>query len=327
VADSEAAAAEAEWCANTVWGDSPPVVSIKSVPIDPVTPSTTGDSNAVDLDPPESPSRSGQTQVDANAGAKRVGVVLGVGLVGAISLIVGALMSSGASDDPPDRRSPAPVAVAAPAPPAAPEPTPAAQDQAVAFTASADCPAGSTSAQSLTDTTHDSAWVCVRGPAGAAVDGQVLHVDFGASHVLTAVSVTPGWVAKTTGGQDEWLQHRVVSRLQYCFNDDDHTIVTQVTGNAHGPVTLPLQHPVLASDVTVIVLQTTRPPASPLPSTEPHTGALPGLPDWVPDDGGGTTALNGTPEQVPTGDVDPTGDPVDATFAMSGLQFFGHPPK
>ena len=57
----------------------------------------------------------------------------------------------------------------------------------------------------------------------ATVDGQVLHVDLGRSYVLAAVSITPGWVAKTPGGKDEWSQHRVVSRVQYIFNDTDRT--------------------------------------------------------------------------------------------------------
>jgi hypothetical protein len=277
----------------------------------------------LDLGADGPPVPEGESRVDANAGAKRVATVLGVALVGAITLIVGTLSSSGNSDDPPTEPAPVHAAVTAPEPPPSAAAPAADQDQAVAFTASADCPAGSTSAQTLTDTTRDSAWVCVRGPAGAAVDGQVLHVDFGTSHVFTAVAVTPGWVAKTTGGRDEWLQHRVVSRLQYCFNDDDHTIVTQDTGNAHGPVTLPLTHPVLASQVTVIILQTARPPASPLPSADP--GNLPGIPDTA--QGAGPAGQEDDPAQLPTADLDPNADPVDATFAMSGLQFFGHPPK
>lgn len=327
--DPEMTVAEAEWGADVMWGDPPPVIATsktntKANPAPPEPEAGTA-SAPVDLDlgADGPPVPEGESRVDANAGAKRVATVLGVGLVGAVALIVGTLLSFGNSDDPPTEPAPVHAAVTAPEPPPSAAAPAADQDQAVAFTASADCPAGSTSAQTLTDTTRDSAWVCVRGPAGAAVDGQVLHIDFGTSHVLTAVAVTPGWVAKTTGGRDEWLQHRVVSRLQYCFNDDDHTIVTQDTGNAHGPVTLPLPHPVLASQVTVIILQTARPPASPLPSTDP--GNLPGLPDTA--QGVGPAGQEDVPAQVPTADLDPNGDPVDATFAMSGLQFFGHPPK
>ena len=70
-----------------------------------------------------------------------------------------------------------------------------------------------------------------------------------------------------------------MTRVQYIFNDDDRTIFTQDTGNTHGPVTTPLPKKVLASRVTVIMLQTSRPPASPLPSAEDP--ALPGFGDSV----------------------------------------------
>ena len=84
---------------------------------------------------------------------------------------------------------------AAPAPTSTP-PAPD-SDQGVPYTAAASCPAGSTSAQSLADTSTDAAWVCVRGQQGAQVDGQVLHVDFGHSYVLSAVSVTSSRGSRT----------------------------------------------------------------------------------------------------------------------------------
>jgi len=271
----------------------------------------------VDLDPPAA------TEPNPNAGAKKAAVWLGAGLLVAVAAIVAASLSVGA--DPPT--SPPHVA-APPSPLASPVPTSAGtapeSDQALPYTASANCPAGSTSAQALTDTASDSAWVCVRGAPGAAVDGQVLRIDFGRSCLLTAVSVTPGWVAKTPGGQDEWLQHRVVSRLQYIFNDDDRTVFTQDTGTAHGPVTTPLPKKILASRVTVIVLQSARPPASPLPSVS--AGAQPGFVDSLLGEGGGPLPpdASATTDPAPLGE--PGADPVDATFAMSALTFFGHQP-
>jgi hypothetical protein len=260
---------------------------------------------------------------DVNAGAKKTAVVLGGALLGAVAVIMTALVTfSDTAPAPSPRPMPSAVASAGPVPTTtAPQ---ADQDQAIAYTASADCPAGSTSAQALTDTTSDSAWVCVRGAQGARVDGQVLRIDFGRSYVISAVSVTPGWIAKTPAGKDEWLQHRVVSRLQYIFDDTDRTVFTQDTGNAHGPVTTPLPHKVLASRVAVVILQTARPPASPLPSvTQP---ALPGFGDSVlgPDGAplpAGSTAVT---DPVPLGE---STDPVDATFAVSALKFLGHEPN
>ena len=196
------------------------------------------------------------------------------------------------------------------------------------YTAAANCPAGSTSAQSLADATTDAAWVCVRGQQGAQVDGQVLHVDFGHSFVLSAVSVTPGWVPKTPGGKDDWLQHRVVTKLQYVFNDGDRTVVTQDTGNVHGPVIMALPRKVLASQVTVIVLQTARPPATP-PDRRlgDPSGDQPGFGDSVLGSGG-TPLTSDTATATDPATLDAPGtDPVDATFAISALKFFGHQPN
>ena len=280
---------------------------------------STEDSVQLDAEPqPDEPA-----PADVNAGAKKTAIMLGTALLCAVAVIVTALVTF--SDTAP---APRPLPTPSAATPAAPVPTTALpqadQDRAIAYTASGNCPAGSTSAQSLTDTTTDSAWVCVRGTQDATVDGQVLHVDFGRTIVLSAVSVTPGWVAKTAGGRDEWMQHRVVSRLQYIFDDTDRTIFPQDTGNTHGPVTTPLPHKVLASRVTVVILQTARPPASPLPSVTPPVS--PGFGESVlgPDGAPLPADSAAVTEPVPLGE---STDPVDATFAISTLKFLGHEPN
>ena len=294
-----------------------------------------GDLEPVDLDAPaegelEEPTAAFLGAADANAGSKKTALVLGAGLVVAIVAIVGAFVMFSSPDTPASPDTATPTA-AAPAPSAAPTSAPHAapdQDQAVPFTASANCPPGSTSAQALTDTASDSAWVCVRGAPGGQVDGQVLHIDLGRSYVLSAVSITPGWVAKTPGGKEEWLAHRVVTRLQYIFNDDERTIFTQDTGNTHGPVTTPLPKKVLASRVTVIILQTSRPPASPAPTGDAAAPAQPGFLDSVLGQGNGPIPADSTQTSQP--DPDPMGqnptDPVDSTFAVSAMKFFGHQP-
>ncbi len=264
---------------------------------------------------------------DANAGAKKTAVALGAGLLIAVVAIVAALTGFSHRDEPAVADTAPNVPARATTAPTQSAPPPPDSDQSVPFTASANCLAGSTSAQALTDTAGDSAWVCVRGVPGGQVDGQVLHIDLGRSYLLTAVSVTPGWVAKTPGGKDEWLAHRVVTRLQYIFNDDDRTILTQDTGNSHGPVTTPLPHRVLASRVTVVVLQTSRPPASPPPTAGAADTAQPGFLDSVlgtagepaPSDATQTSAAADPAEQL-------TGDPVDFTFAIAEMKFFGHQP-
>ena len=287
------------------------------------------DPEPVDLDAPPDLEPDDTTGVgDANAGSKKTALVLGAGLVVAIVAIIAAFIVFSSPDTAatPDNPTPSAAAAASPAPTSAPPPPD--QDQAVAFTASANCPAGSTSAQALTDTASDSAWVCVRGAPGGQVDGQVLHIDLGRSYVLSAVSITPGWVAKTPGGKEDWLAHRVVTRLQYLFNDDQRTIVTQDTGNTHGPVTTPLPTKVLASRVTVIILQTSRPPASPAPTADPAAPAQPGFLDSVLGQGNGPIPADATQTTQPDPDPmsqDPS-DPVDSTFAVSAMKFFGHQP-
>jgi hypothetical protein len=270
---------------------------------------------------------------DVDAGAKRTAAWLGIGVIAASAAIVGGfvLCSGGSHPAPPGAavspRSPAAVSAAprTTAPVAAP-------DQAIPFTAAAPgCKGGSTSAQSLADTTGDSAWVCVRGTPDEQADGQVLHIDFSCdvarpasacSYMVNSVSVTPGSITKRPGDQDDWLAHRVVSRLQYNFYNGDELaeILTQDTGDVHGPAATELRHPVLASHVVVIILQTSRPPVSPLPTTNPD-GAPPnsGLVNPGPAPDAGQTTAPPSPSAV--------SDPVDATFAVSAMQFFGHPPN
>lgn len=206
-------------------------------------------------------------------------------------------------------------------------------DQAIAYSPTTDsCPGGPTSPLALTDTAADSAWVCSRGPQESRLDGQILHITFACDraradsacgYMLSALSVTPGWVAKTPGGKEEWLQHRVVTRLQFNFYTGERLAADPFfldTNGAHGPVPATLPGKILASRVEVIVLHTQRPP------TAPVTGgglaragtAPPGLIDSLTG--------SGDPAEAPPTDAG-LPDAVDATFAMSQLQFFGHPPN
>jgi hypothetical protein len=270
-----------------------------------------------------------------DAGAKRTAVALGAGLVVTLAVIVTALMTFGdgsaPAGDEPDRAPVAAPVAETPVPTSAAPTVP--QDQSIPYTASAPCAAGSTSAQSLTDTASDSAWVCARGSRDEALEGKVLTVDFRKTYMLSGVEVTPGWVAKTPGGQDQWLQHRVVTRLQYIFLNGNvvSDVFTQDTGNVHGPVTAALPRRVLASRVNVIVLQTSRPPGSPLPSAAPDglPEAQPGLVESLLGEGGAPLSpdISQGPEPYPDLTAPDSGsDPVDNTFAMSALKFLGYQP-
>ncbi|AGB26964.1 hypothetical protein Mycsm_06860 (plasmid) [Mycobacterium sp. JS623] len=263
--------------------------------------------------------------VDADAGAKRVGLWLCAGAVAVAALMIVAFAVFGGGPDPepglrhqgivvPPGFSAAPTTSALSAP---------VGETAVPFTAAtAGCGPGSTSPQALTDTSTDSAWVCARGSQESFLDGQVLHVRFtceqsrpesACSYMLTSVSVTPGWVAKTVGGQDNWLAHRVVTRLQFNFFNGNQLAADPFfvdTNSVHGPVTATLPTRVLASRVDVLVLHTGRPPAAPLPTgTDDQSATATPAPTETPSD---ATVFT---------------DPVDATFAMSQLQFLGHAPS
>lgn len=191
-------------------------------------------------------------------------------------------------------------------------------DRPLPFTASANCPAGSTSAQTLAGADPTNAFVCVR----KLVDGQIVQIDLSKSYVLTAISLTPGWVGKDSSGSSQWAQHRVVTRVQYIFNDTDRTIIVQDTGNVHGEAVRPVKH-VLASKITMLILQTSRPPAETTsPAPEPGGGLAGGGLFGDPD-----TTSPSSPS-LPLAPLGPGGqtttDPVDATFAISRLKVIGH---
>jgi hypothetical protein len=285
---------------------------------------------------------------DVNSGAKRamwllVGavVILAVAIVGAFTLFGGG---------PPPASHPAhrtlePITAAAPTTPNLAVPQ---QDQAVSFSADTkSCsPTGGSgqqsvarSPQALTDSASDSAWVCGRGPQESLLDGQILRVQLtcnaaqpqsACSYVLNSLSVTPGWVAKTPGGKDEWLQHRVVRKLQFNFFNGNQLAADPYfldTRDIHGPVSASLPCKVLASRVDVIILHTERPPAGPSPSTDPNAPAAgdPAGPGGLSSTVLGQPNSGGPPPAEPSTDAGT--DAVDATFAMSQLQFFGHSPN
>lgn len=243
-----------------------------------------------------------------------VAVFFGAAAVLATVVTVGAgVLTSG---DPRPPRPPPDTSTAArpPAPVSPTSTTPANTDAPIPFTASADCPPGSTAAQSLADPQARTPWICTR-----SVDGQVLTIDLGRAYVITAVSIVPGAVDKTGSDDqgDPWLQHRVVSRVQWQFNDTDKTIKTQNTGNVHGGAILPVPN-LLASTITVIIQETSRPPM-----VAPTTTDAPGRKDSI------LAPILGAPpapdQQSPQFPGQPQpGDPSDGTFAVSSIKIIGH---
>ncbi|SOJ57028.1 hypothetical protein MSIMFB_04506 [Mycobacterium simulans] len=212
--------------------------------------------------------------------------------------------------------------------PSSTTPAPNNQDSTIPYTAtSVGCLPGSTAAQSVAGPDSTQAWVCVTG----GNVGQYLVLNLGRSMVVTAVSITPGWVGADASGADQWHQHRVLTRVQWSFNDTPPTVVPQETASVHGEAAKPMPtRGVLASRIIMLVQETGRAPADTTPTTSPAPGAGGGLIGEIlgtpaapadPAPTSSTPALPGLPaDQSHT-------DPADNTFAVSAIKIFGHPPQ
>lgn len=214
-----------------------------------------------------------------------------------------------------------PRAVQAAAPAPAPSPVPPAPgvDRPLPYTADArgSCAPGSTPAQTMSGEDPRNAFVCVRGGA----DGQTITLDLGRTHVITAIALTPGWVGLDASGVSQWSQHRVVTLVQYVFDDPDRTLITQDTRNVHGEAVQPVRR-VLASRVQLLIRQTSRPPVEPRhPAAPPESGGL--LPGVFGDEAP-VPSTRFPDDAFGRATDDPNGDPVDATFAIGALKIIGH---
>lgn len=202
-------------------------------------------------------------------------------------------------------------------------------DNPIPYTATAvGCLPGSSAAQPISGTDPTQAWVCVHG----GMLGQHLVINLGRTMVITAVSLTPGWVGADAAGADQWLQHRVVTRVQWSFNDSPPTVVAQDTHSVHGEAPQPMPgRGVLASRIILLIQETGRAPADVAPSLTPSPAPGPGglftdilgppASPTEPSPTGTTALLPGLPpDQTRT-------DPADNTFAVSSVKIFGHPPQ
>lgn len=259
--------------------------------------------------------RSGPRRFDGKAAAWFGGAVV----LAVLAAFIGATLFYGSDDKPVSVGQASladpgvPVPTARPVPPS-PEATPGGNDHPLAYSADAagSCLAGSTSAQSMTGADPHNAFVCARG----GVDGQVIDIDLSKTYTITAISLTPGWIGPDASGVSQWSQHRVVTTVQYLFNDSVRTLLTQDTKNVHGEAVLPVKR-VLASKVRMLIRQTSRPPAdTPPTSGAPTPGLFPNL------------QLPTTPRSTQSDALfgEPNSDPVDATFAISNFKIIGHEP-
>lgn len=198
-------------------------------------------------------------------------------------------------------------------------------DATIPFTAtSVGCLPGSTAAQAAASPDPTQAWVCVTG--GNA--GEFVVLNLGRSMLITAVSLTPGWVGTDSSGVDQWHQHRVATRVQWSFNDSPPTAISHDTGSVHGEATKALpERGVLASRVILLIQETSRAPADAAPTTSPAPGSG-GLFGDVLGPAATEPPPTGSPAVLPglTGEPART-DPADNSFAISSIKIFGHPPQ
>lgn len=270
--------------------------------------------DVVDLDSPSDEPPADKAPSPSPRFTPWVAVTFGAAAVLATVVTVGAGVLTSRDPRPPQPPPHTKTAARPPAPVPTTSNTPEPSDAPIPFTASADCPPGSTAAQSLADPQARAPWICAR-----PVDGQVLSIDLGHAYVITAVSIVPGAVNKTGSDDqaDPWLQHRVVSRVQWQFNDTDKTIKAQNTGNVHGEAVMPVPN-LLASAITVIIQETSRPPV-----VAPTTTSAPGREDSI------LAPILGAPlppdQQSPQLPGQPQPDnPSDSTFAVSSIKIIGH---
>ena len=297
------------------------------------------------LDDPEPPH-------DPNSRAKRVLWITGLGVVILAAAIVAALSMFGGGPPPPVKPVHHALQPITPVPPSTPSLPVPQQDQAVPYTPwSTSCtptggsgqPSTARSPLALTDTASDSAWVCGRGPQESLTNGQILHVQFtcnasqpqsACSYELNSLSVTPGWVAKTPGGKDEWLQHRVVRKLQVNFFNGN-----QPAGEPFflGHQRCPRPGPCDTSRQAVGVPRRHHHPATPngpRPALPPQPIRARRRPGHRLRRAGWRQRFWANPIQdrqhrtrPPNLCGDTATTAADATFAMSQLEFFGHSPN
>jgi hypothetical protein len=260
---------------------------------------------------------------DTAAARRRFNPVVAAGFVGTavlatvVTLIAGSMASRDEPAPPPTPTSHA----RPPLPPPPPSVPPAAVDGPLRFTATSDCDRlpGSTSAQLLADPQSSVPWICA-----SQVPGQVLKIYLDQPYIITAVSIVPGAVNKTnpTDDGDAWLRHRVVTRLQWQFNDRANTIKSQKTGDVHGEAVEPIPS-TLASEITVIIQETSRSPQVAAPTTTPTPApGSDGILGPILGSNGPQQDSADEPPLLPGQAERP--DPSDGTFAVSSIQIMGH---
>lgn len=252
-------------------------------------------------------------------------VLAAVGGAAALATVFTAVVSNINSPAPPSPpatpSTTSPVPRHAPAAPPPPPPSDANADGPLPFTATSDCnDAGSTPAQSVAVADSPTPWICVIDGPGQRLDIVLGPPGMPQSYVITGVVIVPGAIGRPGRPEtepDPWLAHQVVTRLQWSFNDPANTVMPQNTHNVRGEAPMAIPH-ITASKITVIIQETSPPPA-PQPTTTEQ-----------PAPGGVFGSVLGPPAPPPgvTGPVFPGPQQQSETnlrtFAVSSIKIIGH---
>lgn len=290
---------------------------------------TTQFSGVTDLDATPSPGHDSSAGGSEDKRRRFTPWVLGAGVGAAALATVITAVASNLNSPAPAAAPSAPSASSSSAPrptptaPRPPAPSDANADGPLPFAAYSDCDqAGSTPAQSVAVADSPSPWICVLNGPGQRLDLVLGPPGMPQSYVITGVTIVPGAVGKPGRPDtepDPWLAHQVVTRLQWSFNDPANTVKPQNTYNVRGEAPMAIPH-ITASKITVIIQQTSPPPApQPSATEQPAPGGVFGSvlgPPAPPAGAPGST--------FPLGGNEPGPDSSLRTFAVSSIKIIGH---
>jgi hypothetical protein len=120
---------------------------------------------------------------------------------------------------------------------------------------SARCPDGSTDARLAFGSDKSKAWICKRA---LGIDGAVLEMTFPHPVVVTDLFLVPGFDYIEPSGIDRWVEHRVVTRVQWTVGDQ--RFVQEINPSRAGAnIAIPS---VETQKITMMVMQTAAPSSS-----------------------------------------------------------------
>lgn len=108
------------------------------------------------------------------------------------------------------------------------------------------------------------AWVCQRA---MGIDGVPVTIDLGTESTISSVSMVPGFNHVEPRGEDQWTNHRVVTKALWEFDDSNKTRLIQDIVPSKSPAQLDVPD-VHARTVTLTIMQT-QPADESAPQPEP----------------------------------------------------------